>query len=145
MDKKRKNRIKEDIKNNAIAGSVGGLGGYTAGVAYGVGRTKAEYIKNKKKYIKMKMEQNKNLDKKQLARHFDEMELPVKRIIPYVNSTKIKPQKYLYDTKMQMEGAKRGVRGLLVGIPAAVTVYSAYDSIKDDIKDLRKGDKKEWK
>lgn len=141
-NKNKKEEIKRDIKNNAIAGGVGALTGYTAGVSYGVGKTQAEYLKNRKKYIKSKMKQNETLNKKQLIKYFNEMKLPVKKIIPYVNSAELKPQKQLYLTKMQMEGAKRGVRGLIAGIPAGVTVYSAYDKIKDDIKDFKKGDKR---
>ena len=128
MDEKRKNEIKKNIKNQAIAGGVGTLGGYATGVAYGVGKTKRDYLKNRKKYVKQMMKKNKNLDKKHLIKQFNEMKVPVKKIIPYSNSKQIRPQKYIYDSKMQIEGATRGVKGALAGLPLGISIYSAYDS-----------------
>lgn len=140
IDDEKKKQIKKDIKDRVVAGGVGSGVGYLSGAVYGVGKTHREYIKERTKYINKKTKGRKitpNM-KKQIIEKFDNKKVPVKNIIDYVNIKEAVPRKSIYNTKMQMEGARLGIKGALKGMPLGVAAYSAYDLNRDKINRIKK-------
>lgn len=147
INDEKKKQIKKDIRDRVIASGVGGGVGYLGGAVYGVGKTHNQYKNEKKKYIKNKMKRRRpsSITEKKFADKFDNMKVPIKKVIKYVDKNQLVPQKKLYNTKMQMEGARLGIKGALMGLPLGVTAYSAYDLNRDNIDKIKRRMKGELK